>query len=1172
MSLPADGTRIVEPLDVSDFEAVIERFEEAWRSGTRPEIGAFLSDNPAIRNKLLTELIRTEWEYRLKAGDVVSEDEYRVRFPEQFAQSDTLSGKLSQAARQFAQRRSGSVPAKTSATSGLQPGAVLGNYTILEPLGQGGMGQVFKATHRTMKRTVALKVISPKVGWTPESLERFRREVETVARLSHPNIVTAHDADDVHGVHFLAMELVSGIDLSRLVKERGPLPVEVAVDYVLQAARGLEHAHAEGIIHRDIKPANLIVSTKGVVKVLDLGLARWQHTDDEPHDKSLTHSNQVVGTVDYMSPEQALHTKYADQCSDIYSLGCTLWYLLAARPMYTGNSIMERLVAHREQPIPDLKSAVSNVAVSLRDCESPASGLALGVQRPLHYSNAAAIEKVAQKPLNHRDEPGGDSFNAAERDGYVERLDALFRRMVAKKAEERFQTMTDVIAALESLLPRPSFGSTTSPVSLLSGRSGSTTTPQRSRTSAVTLGHESRVDVGDTAPSSHSVYEETIISKVVEGLDVQSESAAVRDRITSTLAMFAEGGGPRQARRRWWAVAGLALVSAIVLYFAGVILKVETPGGTVVVEIDQPEMAGASVSIDGERKLTLKSGDEQRPITIEVPVGKHEMRVTKEGFETFTKSFTVAIKGRQPIKVHLEPVADKTDSERAVAKWVLSVGGRVRLRVAGQDGLLDMRAGGSLPTEPFTIDLLALSQQANLPRDELGRLAGLSGLIQLLITGCPTFRDDDLLALRPALRNLQGLVLDGTGVTDTGLAAIRDSTDMRILVLPNQRITDAAIDHIAALPRLEQLDLSYTQISDHGLAALPAMPSLHSLSFTATRITGSGCVELSKFPILAQVILGEIGVNGFEHLAKLPQLKNVGLDIRQVTPATMDALSKAPKLRQIDIHSPDYSQFSPSQIELLARLPHLEELSIRTIVLDTAAWQQVAKLDGLIRFQCEHVPLTDDDLQQHLVPLKSLKSLLCTHTKLTPVGLAKFRAARPDVQIETDIAEPKTASDRSAAEWALSVGGEVAIQVGDDKQNIKRLANLPTGTFQTTFVAFDGDDVTDKGLLNLRGLRALNDLRLINTPRVTPKGMQVLTSLPNLSTLILDETSFTDEHLAPLCDCPKLNCLVLRRAARVSFPATGLVPVARRLLHYSWPPTIQVVQKPSSHRGQLGGG
>jgi serine/threonine protein kinase len=279
----------------------------------------------------------------------------------------------------------------------LSPGTDLGAYRIVRKLGQGGMGFVFLAEHRRMERLVALKVLPPSATGGPGEVERFHREVKSLAKLAHPNIVAAHDADETRGLHFLVMEYVDGPDLAALVRTQGPLPVAQAVDFIQQAARGLEYAHAQGVIHRDVKPSNLLVDAAGRVKVLDLGLARWTDTADATG-RELTALGSVLGTIDYMAPEQASDTRAADARADVYSLGCTLFYLLTGRSPYRGDTALGRILAHEKQPIPSLRAVRADVPVELDGVLRRMLGKTPGERYASMTELLAHLERVGASP------------------------------------------------------------------------------------------------------------------------------------------------------------------------------------------------------------------------------------------------------------------------------------------------------------------------------------------------------------------------------------------------------------------------------------------------------------------------------------------------------------------------------------------------------------------------------------------------------------------------------------------------------------------------------------------------------------------------------------------------------------------------------------------------------
>src|SRR3954465_15801139 len=204
----------------------------------------------------------------------------------------------------------------------------LSQYVLLDRLGEGGMGEVFRARHTRLDRDVALKVMRKEKMANPEAVKRFRREIRAAARLPHENVVRAYDADQSGDVHFFAMEFVDGTTLDRLVRDQGPLPVADACEYVRQAALGLQHAFEQGLTHRDVKPANLLVDKAGVVKISDLGLVLVGDPDTGEPGSRITKEGLTVGTPDYVAPEQARNPRAADVRADIYALGCTLYYLL----------------------------------------------------------------------------------------------------------------------------------------------------------------------------------------------------------------------------------------------------------------------------------------------------------------------------------------------------------------------------------------------------------------------------------------------------------------------------------------------------------------------------------------------------------------------------------------------------------------------------------------------------------------------------------------------------------------------------------------------------------------------------------------------------------------------------------------------------------------------------
>ena len=282
---------------------------------------------------------------------------------------------------------------------------VRGPFVVLDRLGRGAMGKVYKVRHGALGRLAALKVL--RAAWLddPQVAPRFRREIRAATRLRHPNLVQAYGTLRFGAAYGLVMEYVDGENLQMLVERLGPLPAERACAYVRQAAAGLQHAYERGVVHRDIKPSNLLLSSRGVIKVADFGLARMQEEDD-----ILTGQDTALGTADYIAPEQALDSHTADVRADLYSLGCTLYFLLTGQPPFPGGSPCAKLVRHRrEQPQP----------IQERRPEVPAT------------------------------------------------VAAVLERLLAKRPEERYQTPDELIAALDAV--GPDGGGQTVPDSIAGG-------------------------------------------------------------------------------------------------------------------------------------------------------------------------------------------------------------------------------------------------------------------------------------------------------------------------------------------------------------------------------------------------------------------------------------------------------------------------------------------------------------------------------------------------------------------------------------------------------------------------------------------------------------------------------------------------------------------------------
>ncbi|MFM8272601.1 MAG: protein kinase domain-containing protein [Gemmata sp.] len=310
----------------------------------------------------------------------------------------------------------------------------VGPYLVLDKVGEGGMGKVFRARHTLTGRVVALKVIRPALVSNPTVRGRYAREVQVTGKLVHQNVVRIEDAGEANGKFYLAMEFVDGIDLTRLMKDYGSVAVTEACEYIRQAALGLHHAHEQGIVHRDIKPSNIVVAGErhvpqatepALVKVLDLGLARAIDPDDMVA-PNLTRDHTVVGTPDYMAPEQARSSKSVDGRADLYSLGCTFYFLLTGQAPFSGGNAIEKMMAHQTQPAPSVQalrpevpSAVAAIVARLLakkpdDRYASAAELAATLEPHAKFPAGAAPVPVERPPAHRHTAPAAEDTTGAQ--------------------------------------------------------------------------------------------------------------------------------------------------------------------------------------------------------------------------------------------------------------------------------------------------------------------------------------------------------------------------------------------------------------------------------------------------------------------------------------------------------------------------------------------------------------------------------------------------------------------------------------------------------------------------------------------------------------------------------------------------------------------------------------
>ncbi|HEX4147576.1 MAG TPA: protein kinase, partial [Pirellulales bacterium] len=682
----------------------------------------------------------------------------------------------------------------------------------------------------------ALKVLPKKHLSSPDAVARFQHEVKAAARLTHQHIVTAYDADEAAGMHYLVMEYVEGQDLSAIVKANGPLNVAQGVDYVVQAARGLEHAHSQGVIHRDVKPSNLLLDQRGVVKILDMGLARMDNPLAGPDSgEGLTATGSIMGTVEFMSPEQALDTAQADARSDIYSLGYTLYYLLSGKKPYDGDTAMKKLVAHRDAPIPSL--------------------------------------------LQVRPEASAD-------------LEAVYRKMVAKNPANRYASMREAREALEAVQAgrRPLGGAGPAspvpvkarlaewphdrPVSRQKAKAARSKTPLIAAGAIVVLllvvGAWMMPAMLSRGPGKQLPAADSPQSALARpGSDKPSPPA------TSTKPV---------AAARAAAPTGLPMGPAPIDAAAGVPSRVDPQHvdralNDPTTESADPFMLGAdSDSVADPAAESAPPADpalERKAAEWIINVGgkvvvefSNHSRMPKGVADLPAEPFTVA-------GVQLQKLRRINDQSLA------NLDGLSHLcRICLDDTAITDAAAKRLAMHSSIV--LLMVSRTSFSDEGLAQLATLTHL--------STFRANDTkITDRGAQslarhKQLAELYLANTAITDAGVALLSE-LPLKYCFLNGTRVTDAGLKHLHDCKTLATLGVSQTAVGDAGLAQIADLPLLGRLQIRDTRITPHSMTTLAGMTSLIDLKLSNPPISKVDYEQLRRALPNCKIELFPADPA-----------------------------------------------------------------------------------------------------------------------------------------------------------------------------------------------------------------------------------------------------------------------------------------------
>ncbi|MEM1225159.1 MAG: protein kinase [Planctomycetota bacterium] len=958
----------------------------------------------------------------------------------------------------------------------------VGEYTILDRIGQGGMGEVFKAVHRRMGRVVAVKFVAAAASKKPEVLERFQREVRATAKLNHPHIVTSYDAGEDQNRLYLVMEFVRGRDLGAVLAGGKSTSVKNAIAWTRQAAEGLQYAHEQGVIHRDIKPANLLINKQHHIKILDMGLARNlapnRAASKEPTD--MTATGVVMGTADYMAPEQASDPKNVDQRVDVYALGCTLFRLISGRVPYEADTFVHAVLAHQTNPIPSL----------------------------------AQVKRGVPPALDH-----------------------LFRRMVAKRPEDRIASMREVIDALNTV------------------EKSRQTVPKHDGL-APTLAHDASAAAGAvevivndaTDTDDPTNLDDPLRATLTSAPQANLTQPMVAHSVNAKPAVAGLGPAERPKRRRidgaaatathrsvWWIVGTIGGTSAMLLIGA---------------------LGMIAYRLANRKPETVVV---QQPTTVVI---EREAAPVEE------------------VETKLPPLPDPF-GDHAAAEWVLAIGGRVKVLEPSRDSYAVWHPAG-LPASNFRVEAIDVAGLPAVTDTSISRIRALTALRELSVA--ETAITDDALEYLRDLATLRSMNLRGCEISDEGMKRLGGRSEL-VTLLADGRLTDEGIESLHALAKLKSISLQSAlptrrgleslckfspnlstlqtdgfQLVDSDLEFLTSLSQLRTLGLINAPITDGAVVPLSKLKTLRYLIIQgtKIPVNGVRRLqTALPDCKIYGGTYSPRRNAVRNILMAGGSVH----YSADgnasrlLKDFNALPDEFLVDVVDLTD--VKSLELGQMSLEETSELIltdsgvglGDLRQLSSHFPLLNElyadgtDLNNGVLaefsPLRNLQFIEATRTSVTESGAEALKKALPTCEIR--LGKSQQTLDREIVEWIAEIGGFATVQLASGARlTVREPADLPDHRFRLVGVGSnDNENIVDEQILRLRQARNLRSAVFL-WPRLTDEGVQVFKDLPKLEYVDLGmprnrDTLPTDRGLLALRqlkDLTRLNVMNWRVSAR----------------------------------------